>query len=174
MACGPHHKQFAFNLPFRRGSESFFAGEKSEVIDVNKKPVEAPAARPEPPKGEPMQRTLVEMRQEVERQLDAGARRIAAREGLSYHAAYARYLSTAHGEELYRLHTELPVGPLSQPETTPAQFSQPPAVEGVWAQIELLGQKKVAAGECKSLAEATSKVCTEQPELYQRYLAAGR
>ena len=59
------------------------------------------------------------------------------------------------------------------PAPGPARFTQPPAAETAWAEVERLGQKKVQAGECKDLAEATTKVLSEQPELYNRYVAAG-
>ena len=128
------------------------------------------AAEPTP---STQKRSPSEVRRDVEQYLDTHARQYAEKHGLAYHTAYACYLATAHGQELYRLYCELPVGPLPQPETTPAQFTQPRET-GAWAEIERLGQKKVETGECKTLAEATTRVLNEQPKLYEKYVAGNR
>ena len=89
-----------------------------------------------------MQRTLVEMRQEVERQLDAGARRIATRDGLDFHSAYSRFLTTAHGGELYRLYNELPAGALPQPEAEPVRFAESVGAAQAWDEIDRLARER--------------------------------
>ena len=117
----------------------------------------APKAAAEPtPK-----RTPGELHREAEQLLDVGARRLAERLGGDYVAGLHAFMATPEGQQLYRIYSETPA-------TEPARFSQPAAAEATWAEIEQLGRQKVAAGECKSLAEATTKVLSEQPELYNR------
>ena len=65
----------------------------------------APKAASEPTLPTP-RRTPSEVRQDIERLLGANARRLADKRGLDFYTAYNRYLGTAHGQELLRLHIE--------------------------------------------------------------------
>ena len=137
---------------------------------VPAQPVTVPKAAAEP--APTPRRTPTEMRHEIEQLLDTHARRFAQTHGLGFHAGYARFLGTVYGEELYRLYTELPPGPLPVPEEAPSQFAEPPET-GAWLEVERLARKRVEAGECRDMAQATTKVLSEKPELYTRHLAAG-
>ena len=75
--------------------------------------------------------------------------------------------------DLYRQYCDLLPDPLPAVTAEPARFTQPDAVAAVWTEIESLAEQKRASDPSLTKEAAVSKVMSEQPALYQRYVAAG-
>ena len=130
----------------------------------------APAKATEP--APTPKRTPAKQHREAEQLLDAGARRMAVRLGVSVAEGYVAFLREPEGQQLYRIYVETPAE-LPAIQAEPARFAESPAAASVVAEVEAKARRFREANPRLTEVEAEVEVWRANPDLYDRYLAAG-